>query len=221
MTEDDGKLSGTSIASPTTAGLAALVIDAYRQNVGKYPEPLDVINTIEATARDARNDHNVYNIGAGFVDVAAAVKRAAAGDLASFSEVTETDYARQGEAPEFVFTPQGSRADDGSVFTAGQTNQVDITVTEADTKTVVRDTIPFGWEIVAGDSHTVYTEGGERFVEFDAAATAGETRTYFAEAPDSTGKYEFGPGQARTADGSTVFFGITGTEINEVGGVES
>ena len=37
-----------------------------------------------------------------------------------------------------------SRSDDGSAFYGGQTNQVDITLTEADTEAVVRDTIPFG-----------------------------------------------------------------------------
>ena len=114
-----------------------------------------------------------------------------------------------------------SRSDDGSAFYGGQTNQVDITLTEADTEAVVRDTIPFGWEIVAGDSHTTYTEDGERFIEFDAAASAGGTRTYFAEAPGSTGAYEFGPGQGQAADGSTVFFGITDTETNAVGGVDT
>ena len=213
-----GRISGTSMSCPVTAGVTTLVVDAYRQNTGEFPDPIDVLNTIEATARDARTDHNPYNIGAGYIDAAAAVERAAAGDLAGFDEV---ELATEGTAPDFVFTPNGSRADDGSVFTAGQTDQVDITLTEADTAAVVRDTIPFDWEIVAGDSHTVYTEDGERFIEFDAAASAGETRTYFAEAPDSTGSYEFGPGQARTADGDTVFFDVTDTETNEVGGVES
>lgn len=37
---------------------------------------------------------------------------------------------------EFVFTPKGARADDGSAFTAGQTNQVNITLTEAETEAV-------------------------------------------------------------------------------------
>ena len=114
-----------------------------------------------------------------------------------------------------------SRSDNGSAFYGGQTNQVDITLTEADTEAVVRDTIPFGWEIVAGDSHTTYTEDGERFIQFDAAASAGETRTYFAEAPGSTGAYEFGPGRGQAANGSTVFFDITDTETNAVGGVDT
>ncbi|WP_154019030.1 S8 family serine peptidase [Halococcus agarilyticus] len=211
-------ISGTSMSCPVTAGVTALINDAYKQNHGEFPDPIDVLNTLEATARDARTDHNPYNIGAGFIDAAAAVERAEAGDLAGFDEVA---IATEGTAPEFVFTPNGTRADDGSVFTAGQTNQVDITVTETATDVVVRDTIPFGWEIVAGDSATTYTEDGERFVEFDAPASAGETRTYFAEAPGSTGNDEFGPGQVQAADGSTVFVDVTDTETNTVGGVDT
>ena len=104
------------------------------------------------------------------------------------------ELVAEGTSPDFVFTPNGSRADNGSAFTAGQTNQVDTIATETDTKAVVRDTILSDWKIVVSDDHTVYTEGGERSIEFDATVTAGETRTYFAEAPDSTGTYEFGPG---------------------------
>ena len=221
-----GKVSGTSMSGPVTAGIVALVYDAYRQNHGEFPDPIDVINTIEATARDGRDDHNVYNIGTGFVDAATAVERAEAGNLAGFDEVTTADYADAGSAPEPVFAPQGSRADDGSAFTAGQTNQVDITVESVATAdseaATVRDRIPFDWDVVAGDAATTYTEDGERFIEFDAAASAGETRTYFIEAPDATGSYEFGPAEARL-DGDDAFIRIigAGAETNTVGGVDT
>lgn len=221
-----GKVSGTSMSGPVTAGCVALVYDAYKQNHGEFPDPIDVINTIEATARDGRNDHTVSNIGTGFVDVAAAVERAEAGNLADFSEVTTADYATEGDAPEPVFAPTGSRADDGSVFTAGQTNQVDITVesvaTAGDESATVRDRIPFDWEVVAGDSSRTYTENGNRYVEFDAVASAGETRTYFIEAPGSTGQYDFGPAEARL-DSEDDFIRVIGAdgETNEVVGVDS
>lgn len=227
---DDGliyyaAISGTSMSCPTTAGVVALVIDAYRQNHGEYPAPLDVLNTIEATAHDARPDHNAYNIGTGFVDANAAVKRAEAGNLATFADVTTEDYARNGEAPEPVFAPTGSRADDGSVFTAGQTNQVDLTVdslvTAGTATATVRDRIPFDWDVVSGDAHTVYTEDGTRYVEFDAAVSAGETRTYFIEAPHETGTYAFGPAEANWVEGSSLFDRFTGTDTNTVGGEDT
>lgn len=211
-------ISGTSMSCPVTAGAATLVNDAYKQNHGEFPAPIDVLNTLEATARDARTDHNPYNIGAGFIDAEAAVERAVADDLAGFSEV---ELASEGAAPDFVFTPTGSRSDDGSVFTAGQTNQVDITLDTADKAATVRDGIPFGWEVVAGDAYTVYTEDGSRYVEFDNPASAGDTLTYFIEAPDSTGSYQFGPAQARPTGEDGVFAGITGTETNEVAGVDT
>lgn len=47
-----GKISGTSMSCPVTAGCVALTIDAYQQNAGEAPAPIDVINTLEATAKD-------------------------------------------------------------------------------------------------------------------------------------------------------------------------
>ncbi|WP_290815532.1 S8 family serine peptidase [Halovivax sp.] len=92
-----GLLSGTSMANPVAAGCAALVIDAYVANHGEAPDPIDVINTLEATADpDAAADvedpagtaeYATSNAGAGYVDALAAVKRAEDGDLASFDEL--------------------------------------------------------------------------------------------------------------------------------------
>lgn len=92
-----GLLSGTSMANPVAAGCAALVIDAYVENHGTVPDPIDVINTLEATADpdaadgveepDGTDEYSSANAGAGYVDALAAVERAEDGDLASFDEV--------------------------------------------------------------------------------------------------------------------------------------
>ncbi|MFC6731526.1 S8 family serine peptidase [Haladaptatus sp. DYSN1] len=82
-----GPLSGTSMSCPVTAGIATLVVDAYYDATGSYPDPLDVLNTIEAESNEVRADYTPANIGAGFVDGDAAVTRAANGNLADFSEV--------------------------------------------------------------------------------------------------------------------------------------
>ncbi|WP_225741215.1 S8 family serine peptidase [Halorussus halophilus] len=87
-----GRISGTSMSCPVTSGAATLVVDAYYQNHGSYPDPIDVLNTLEATAKDYQASYNPWNIGAGFVDAYDAVQRAASGDLATFGEVNLTDY---------------------------------------------------------------------------------------------------------------------------------
>lgn len=79
--------SGTSMSCPCVAGIAALLIDAYQQNDHGTPAPIDVLNTLEATAATDRSGYTATSIGAGFVDSVAAVSRGEAGDLAGFDEV--------------------------------------------------------------------------------------------------------------------------------------
>ena len=86
-----GRISGTSMSCPVTAGVATLVADAYYQTHGEYPDPVDVLNTVEATAKDYHDSYTVESIGAGFVDAYDAVRRAESGDWASFGEVKLVD----------------------------------------------------------------------------------------------------------------------------------
>lgn len=85
-----GRISGTSMSCPVTAGAATLLVDAARQNDQSF-EPIDVLNTLEATAKDVDENYAPSNMGAGFVDAYAAVERAADGQWASFGEVKLTD----------------------------------------------------------------------------------------------------------------------------------
>jgi len=106
----------------------------------------------------------------------------------------------------------GSRTDDGAIFTGGQTNRVDVDV-EANEPVSVRDRVPDGWTVLAGDAHDVYREDGQRYIEFSGQEVRG-TFTYFVEAPSGlqqTGQYGFGPveaapgpdGEWRTLSGSS------------------
>lgn len=95
-----GKISGTSMSCPVTAGGVATIIDAYQQNHGDAADPLEVIRTVEATAKnyhpvdggkasDADGqgyEYTAVNVGTGFVDVAAAAARAEDGDWATWAE---------------------------------------------------------------------------------------------------------------------------------------
>lgn len=83
-------ISGTSMSSPVTAGIAALVIDAARQNGHGTPSATELLNTLEATAYEAHSSYEPASMGAGFVDAAAAVERAENGNFASFSDVDIT-----------------------------------------------------------------------------------------------------------------------------------
>jgi len=77
-------ISGTSMSSPTTAGVAALVTHAYfveRESLGLStdPNPDAVFEALEAGAEfDSGKGHTAFNIGEGFVQAQASVNAAKA-----------------------------------------------------------------------------------------------------------------------------------------------
>ena len=79
--------SGTSMASPHVAGMAALMQQAAIVNLGRYLTPAEVRNVIQNTAasRDPSRspgglpNYQGYSMGAGFADALAAVRAVAAG----------------------------------------------------------------------------------------------------------------------------------------------
>lgn len=102
-----GQISGTSMSTPTLAGCVATIIDAYQQHHDDAADPVDVMNTIQATAKnyhpvgsdvsDKRGSpYTRVNIGPGFIDVQAACQRAEDGNWADFTEAEENLIAAQG-----------------------------------------------------------------------------------------------------------------------------
>jgi serine protease AprX len=81
------ELSGTSMSCPVVSGIAALAINAYQQHNEGTAEPIDVLNTIETEAEDAREGYTPWNVGAGFVDGHATVQRAENGNWGTFDTV--------------------------------------------------------------------------------------------------------------------------------------
>lgn len=71
-----GVRTGTSMAAPHAAGVAALMVEAYRRNHrGTDPSPLDLIGALELSAdRSVVYDSDARDAGAGLVDAVAAVR---------------------------------------------------------------------------------------------------------------------------------------------------
>ena len=102
------------------------------------------------------------------------------------------------------------RAIDGTVFTGGQTNRVQVTM-DLGRDLLVRDRLPDGWEAIGGDAYDTVDAGASTFVQFDGEFANDETRNYFASAPESTGTYTFGPSQV-SPDGGDTWYTIPDTE---------
>jgi subtilisin family serine protease len=116
----------------------------------------------------------------------------------------------------------GTREDDGSVFTGGQTDRVDLAIDPSETARV-RDVVPDDWSVLTEHSDDVKAvEQGEgvTYVYFKRPATADSetTYTYFAEAPSGlthTGAYSFGPTQVDAGDGWVDVAGTSDTNLVE------
>ena len=120
-------------------------------------------------------------------------------------------------------TTSGTRTDDGRVFTAGQTNQVDLAV-ETDRPALLRDRVPYQWDVLDVDEDdveavAVHPHEGVKEVYLSARPSDAHTATYFVEAPTSTGDYQFGPCEVR-APQATEWESVPDTsESNDVVGV--
>ncbi|MFB6177881.1 MAG: hypothetical protein ABEI99_12215, partial [Halobaculum sp.] len=105
------------------------------------------------------------------------------------------------------FFVDGSRTDDGSLFTGGQTNEVSLTVNPSESATF-RDVIPAEWTVLteySDDVTRVESGDGVTYVYFgDVDADTETTVSYLVEAPDGTATsnaYTFGPAEVDAGSG--------------------
>jgi serine protease AprX len=219
-------LSGTSMSCPVTSGVVCQVMEAYyRNNAGEFPSPEQVFRLMEGGATpspEKQSGYTPYNAGAGMVNALRSVRFAEQGFVPSYDQI---NLATEGEL-EFL-SATGSRVDDGSLFTGGQTNKVDITIETLSHEVVeAREVMPDGWTVVGTGDNVTASDDGTR-VTFDTAvvnqATAEDTSasfSYFVEAPsgaDETGSATFGPVEVKSdeTDDGDVFVGVSGTSSTE------
>ena len=117
------------------------------------------------------------------------------------------------------FFVSGSRSDDGTVFTGGQTNQVDLTVNPSE-KSRVRDVVPSEWTVLtehSDDVERVEDAGDVQYVYFKKAkADADTSYTYFVEAPagaEHSNEYVFGPVEVDPGTGWVAVSGTSDTNV--------
>jgi subtilisin family serine protease len=124
------------------------------------------------------------------------------------------------------FTASGTRSDDGSVFTGGQTNEIDLSV-EASESVELRDIVPLEWNVLTDFGNVAGVEAapdkGVQYVYFVNGTGESVSVTYFAEAPAETtlsNAYTFGP--AEVSPGGDTWYGVSGTsDTNLVVGEET
>jgi hypothetical protein len=136
----------------------------------------------------------------------------------SGSDGSGSDDSGSGDADLAV---SGSRADGRTVYTDGDTAGVELTVTDIDGAGAVRvtDAFPPSWTVAnTEDVQRIDQQAGVvtlKPVSTEAVENSegGVTRRYFAEAPNASGQYTFGPATATQGDESVEF---GGTDDNTV-----
>ncbi|MFB6072847.1 MAG: S8 family serine peptidase [Halobacterium sp.] len=125
-------------------------------------------------------------------------------------------------AVESGFFVSGARTDDGSAFTGGQTNQIDLAVNPSEAS-ALRDVVPREWSVLteySDDVARVEETDGAKHVYFEptAAADTETSVTYFAEAPEggqTSNAYTFGPAEVKP-DEETGWVAVSGTSDTNV-----
>jgi hypothetical protein len=122
-------------------------------------------------------------------------------------------------AVESTLSAAGFRDGDADAYTAGQTARIDVVVQDVTRPARLVDRLPEAWTVESDNASRI---DGDR-VDLGTVEPRGGpiVRTYFAEAPSTTGRYEFGPARVEaTADGATETAQVGGTDTNTVAGAD-
>jgi hypothetical protein len=122
-------------------------------------------------------------------------------------------------AVESTLSAAGFRDGDADAYTAGQTARIDVVVQDVTRPARLVDRLPEAWTVESDNASRI---DGDR-VDLGTVEPRGGpiVRTYFAEAPSTTGRYEFGPARVEaTADGASATAQVGGTDTNTVAGAD-
>jgi len=124
--EFDGQMAweefgGTSQATPFTAGIGALVCQAYKAKTGEWPDYATLQSILMSTAQDANNDPFVQGAGRAYAKLAVQVAAGLGGfrvspsrwDAGDYRGATYDDFARlvaPGESAQQTFTVHNTSA---------------------------------------------------------------------------------------------------------------
>jgi len=122
-------------------------------------------------------------------------------------------------AVEPTLSAAGFRDGDADAYTAGQTARIDVVVQDVTRPARLVDRLPEAWTVESDNASRI--DGGR--VDLGTVEPRGGpiVRTYFAEAPPTTGRYEFGPARVEgAADGASATAQVGGTDTNTVAGAD-
>jgi hypothetical protein len=184
---------------------------------------------------DEGEGSRVYYVVAKLVDVPGAVN----GDDVQVQFDVDLEFEA---APLPPFTAGGSRADDGTAFTAGHTDNIRVTVDDVGGVRMgdlhLFDVIPRNWGVRDGATDTPYPiSDTHKRVPLgpisgnEIEATGEVTRDYYVRVPEETGEHELGPAEVELRDpyehgyrpdeeSSFAVAEVGGTDTNVVVGVD-
>lgn len=173
-------ISGTSMATPVTAGVVALVNDAYYTEFGEYPDVLEVVDVVEATARfQSEKNHTVHNIGKGLVDAEAAVTEILARGRA------ERESGGTAQTPPTVDSFEATEAGNPS---AHAEISADWTVSDGDLDAVVVEVVDESGSVVRERTNAVSGTTASGTDEFEIRAANDEEFEVVLTVTDARGK---------------------------------
>lgn len=180
------RISGTSMAAPHVAGIAALILQAHPEYT-----PADVKEALQNTADKLSNDYSVYEVGAGLVDVKEAVH-----SNVSIEVLNQTLNLNKGDGINKLIDDKTGSIVYNTVYkqTSGSTANRSVTIKNKGTQSKQFD-ISYEYSIAKTGVLNAAANGvaittSTQSVTVDAGASTSLTATISVPGTAQTGRYE-------------------------------